>query len=52
MPPTTAHVPHLYVESDVPAGLTLAEWRRLRDEQAPRRRRRRSLLRRVLRRVG
>jgi len=29
-----------YVESDVPAGLTLVEWRRVRAAASPRRRRR------------
>jgi hypothetical protein len=54
MTSTTARVPHLYVECDIPAGQTLAEWRRLRDAQAPRRRRRPGLrlrLPRILHRV-
>jgi hypothetical protein len=32
----TASVPHIYVESDVPDGLTLVEWRRSRRVTEPR----------------
>jgi hypothetical protein len=44
--------PLLYVESDVPAGMTLAEWRRhRRADDAPRRSARRTV-RRLARRLG
>ena len=42
---TASHVPHLYIQCDVPEGMTLEEWRRARS--APKRRRLR--LRRPLR---
>jgi hypothetical protein len=47
---STSRVPLLYVECDIPDGQTLAEWRRLRDQRAPRRRRRRPHPLRALRR--
>jgi hypothetical protein len=34
---TASHAPHVYIQSDVPEGMTLVEWRR--SHSAPRRRR-------------
>jgi hypothetical protein len=34
---TTANAPHLYVECDVPDGMTLVEWRRAHSARKPRR---------------
>jgi hypothetical protein len=43
--PTTAlpAAPHVYVETDIPEGLTLVEWRRRRQLHVPRRSSRHSL---------
>ena len=49
---TTSATPMLYVDCDVPDGMTLAEWRRHRhEEDAPRRSARRTV-RRIARRLG
>jgi hypothetical protein len=45
----TTSVPHLYVETDIPEGLTIREWRRLRAGRTARRHRRHRMAQLVLR---
>jgi hypothetical protein len=39
----TVSIPHLYVETEIPAGLTIREWRRPRHGRTARRHRRHRL---------